>query len=241
MLPRREDHTVNQKYDGYIQPANQDVFEVLNSRLVRFMPDWTSKRVLDFGCNVGHLLKTAGDKLPHSNFVGVDIHKESIEIARGLMPNATWVHFNGYNPTFNPGGERDALPELDGKFDVIVVYGVFTHCCLTEIHKWLAYLRSILSPGGVIIFSIWENTSFAGYVRFLKTQFGVSVRLVPYGYNKYMYLLNRQELLFDSPDLPEEKYDWIETFYKRSFMLEEFPDAKVVGGLPSLHATYVIS
>ena len=54
MLKKLQRHTEfgNQKYRDYIQPANQDVFEIFNDRLSIIDPEWYTKEILDFGCNV---------------------------------------------------------------------------------------------------------------------------------------------------------------------------------------------
>ena len=106
MLKKIQRHTDlgNQLYRDYVQPANQDVFEVINDRLKHIDPQWYKKEILDFGCNIGHLLTTANGAISPLKYTGIDIHKKSLDIAKDLHPTATWIHYNGYNSTFNPTG-----------------------------------------------------------------------------------------------------------------------------------------
>lgn len=234
-------HTVNQKYRGYVQPQNQNVFSIIDSRLTQIMPDWTTKVILDFGCNVGHLLRTAGDRIPHENFHGVDINAGSIMIARHSFPNAHWSHYDGFNPTFNPTGQKTARPNISISPDVIIAYGVFTHSCFSDIQRWIGYFKTIIARGGVIVFSIWETEQFLGYLWFLYHSFGVRPPIKNFIHEKYFYLLNRDHVLTDQPTLPLNRYDWIETFYNRDFILNAVTGSRVLHGETSHHTVYAIT
>jgi len=238
MLEKIEHHRINQKYKGYIQPNNQDVFEVLNSRIASLVPDWTNKTILDFGCNVGHLLKTAGENIPHSNYYGVDIFQKSLDIAKERFPDAHWIHYNGYNSTFNPEGTKDAIFELPVNPDIIIAYGVFTHCTFPEIRKWINHFRTIVNPGGAIVFSIWEDWNFPGYLRFLKAAFNMEVNLTPECKNS-IYFVNRKETIIDQ-EIFDDECDWLETFYNKEYILKNIPNSQFLPGNYTHHPVYGI-
>lgn len=235
MLKKIESHYINQRYRDYVQPVNQDVFEVMNSRLPR---GWTKKRILDFGCNVGGLLATAEKKIPHENYVGVDVNEQALATARERYPNARWVHYNGYNPTFNPDGDRN-LSIDEGKFDVIIAYGVFTHCDFNEIVRKFNFFKSILQPKGVIAFSLWERPDFRRYQWFLKKAFKLDVSFRDVKFERSLYMVNRERLVIDQPDLDVSKCNWLETFYDRDHILQSLPGSKAAEGLYSHHTVFI--
>lgn len=235
-----EHHSFNQKYKGYVQPNNQNVYEVLNSRLKDLIPNWNRSNILDFGCNVGHLLLTAGDQIDHEKFYGVEIHKASIFIAKQKFPKANWIHYNGYNATFNPTGLKDAMFELPVQPDVIVAYGVFTHCDFNDVEKWMTVFQSMVKPGGWIVFSVWEDIDFQGYQAFLRKAFGMKTNFPTPEYERSMYFLNRKEMVLDSDALGVEHADWVEAFYKQSFLESKFPGLLRLEGAKSMHPVYAL-
>lgn len=233
-----EQHTFNQKYRQYIQPNNQDVFAVLNSRLQSLVPGWERELILDFGCNNGHLIGTSKGAIPGPNLYGVDIHKPSLFIARSKYPQANWVHYNGYNATFNPYGEIDADFTLPSKVKIGIAYGVFTHMDLTDIKLNIERVKRWIEPGGWLIFSAWEDTDYQGYLRFLWRSFKIKgPAQVPA--ERSLYLINRVRLLPDTDRLDVTDADWVETFYKRSFLTSEL-GAEFLPGLPTLHQVFGI-
>jgi SAM-dependent methyltransferase len=239
MLEKIEHHRVNQKYKGYIQPNNQDVFEILHKRIESLVPNCYDKTILDFGCNVGHLLKTAGNKISHKKYYGVDISQKSLDIAAERFPDANWIHYDGYNPTFNPDGKEDAIFELPIKPDIIIAYGVFTHCTFNETRKWIDYFRTILNTDGAIVFSIWEDTDFKPYLQFLNLAFGIKKNLDPIC-EKSIYFVNRDHVIIDQPDIDQKQCDWFESFFKRSHILDSIKDSRFLPGIYTHHQVYGI-
>jgi 2-polyprenyl-3-methyl-5-hydroxy-6-metoxy-1,4-benzoquinol methylase len=236
-----QQHRLNQKYKDYIQPKNQDIFDVIDRRLSRHVPNWYESKILDFGCNVGHLYSTSSGKILADNYVGVDVNLSSIEIAKKTFPDTNWIHYNRYNNTFNPTGTTDVDFEIPFKPKIITVIGVFTHMSFSEIKFWLDYLQSILDDNGFIIFSLWEDTHYYSYLGFLDRAFGINTKLVKPDFEKSIYLINRQELILDSETLPQKHFDWVETFYKRNYILEEFPNAKVLPDTTwAAHEVYIM-
>lgn len=233
----------NQKYIDYIQPANQDVFEIFNDRLSKIDPLWYTKEILDFGCNVGHLLTTSDGKINPKKYTGVDVHKKSLDIAKSLHPNATWIHYNGYNSTFNPDGNLEETFKLDKKPEIIIVYGVFTHCDFKEILRLLEILKSMLSDKGIIVFSAWEDIHFPGYLDFLKFCFNIDIKnkFVNKVFKKSLYLINREDVMIDENESGQKRLTWLETFYKREFILNSIPNVIFLDGTYSHHSLFLVN
>ncbi len=235
------EHSRNQIYADYIQPLNQNVFEVLNSRAKTLGFELGTKRILDFGCNVGHLLTTSKGQIAPANYVGVDINEQALALARTQHPSASWVHYNKYNNTFNPEGDRAAKIPVEGRFDVVVAYGVFTHFFWSEIEETIAALRRHLAPGGILLFSVWEDVDYYGYLGFLDRYLGINVQLSkPLSFEKGFVLANRERLLVDEEKPDSDAYRWIESFYRSDFITRTLPGARRLEGYPTKHPVYGI-
>lgn len=107
--------------------------------------DFAGKRVLDFGCGSGRILRPASQTDPAAEFWGCDIDEPSIAWLReNLSPPL--------NVVTNP--ERPPLPFDDEHFDLIWTFSVFTH--LTDTWSaWLAELHRLLKPDGVLVATVF--------------------------------------------------------------------------------------
>ncbi len=106
-------------------------------------PDWSfeGRRVLDFGCGAGRILRHFLAEAGSAEIWGSDIDRPSIE----------WLQANLCPPlhaTLND--EEPPLPFDDGCFDLVWAYSVFTH--LTESwSRWACELHRVLADGGLLI------------------------------------------------------------------------------------------
>ncbi len=117
-------------------------------------PDWSGRRVLDFGGNVGAFLEEAVGRVRPSLYWCVDVARAAIEEGRRRSPEAHWVFYDRYNPQFNPGGVAGLeLPDLGTRFDYILAYSVFTHTPDDETVELVRALRSMLTDDGVLAFT----------------------------------------------------------------------------------------
>jgi 2-polyprenyl-3-methyl-5-hydroxy-6-metoxy-1,4-benzoquinol methylase len=221
-------HEINQRYDEYLQPINQNTFHVLDSRIKKLDNNWTDKKILDFGCNIGNLYLTAQGKIKPENYVGIDVMKKSIDYATEKFPETNWIHYNRFNNTFNPLGENNLWFGLPFQPDIIVCYGVFTHMAFEDIKFYIDQLKKILKPGGILVFSIWEDTYYYSYLGFLDRVFGIDVGKVKPKCEKSIYLINRSELIIDQEGLEEKHYTWLETFYTREFFINNIAGVKLL-------------
>jgi SAM-dependent methyltransferase len=117
-------------------------------------PDWSGRRVLDFGGNTGTFLEEAAGRVRPSLYWCVDVARAAIEEGRRRTPEAHWVFYDRYNPQFNPGGvPRLELPDLGTRFDYVLAYSVFTHTPDDETVELVRALRSLLTDDGVLAFT----------------------------------------------------------------------------------------
>jgi 2-polyprenyl-3-methyl-5-hydroxy-6-metoxy-1,4-benzoquinol methylase len=103
-------------------------------RIAAARPFLEKGNLLDVGCRTGEL---ARDVDP-AKYVGVDQDEESIAIARRKFPAHRFLTL----------AEFSASPRAS-QFDQIVGLAVIEH--VDDPKEWLAWLRSLLKPGGQII------------------------------------------------------------------------------------------
>ena len=120
-------------------------------------PAWKASKILDFGGNIGGFLVGAGDSVNHDDYWCIDTNKTVVEQGRRNHPRAHFVHFDRYNPQYNPEGIRDLpIPYCGVKFDIIIAFSVFTHAHPVEMLELVSQLRSLLTSQGVLAFTFTD-------------------------------------------------------------------------------------
>jgi SAM-dependent methyltransferase len=107
--------------------------------------EWSfaGKRVLDFGCGSGKVMRHFLGEARDGELWGCDIDAPSID----------WINAELHPPLQAfANGEAPPLDVADGRFDLVWSVSVFTH--LTDHWAgWLAELHRVLAPGGLAIVS----------------------------------------------------------------------------------------
>lgn len=108
------------------------------------------KRILDFGCGVGRLMRHFVEEARGCEFWGCDIYHPSIEwVQRHLVPPFQAVATN----------ESPPLPFTHNYFDLVMALSVFTH--LTESWEaWLTELRRIMKPGAIALLTFHHKIAY---------------------------------------------------------------------------------
>jgi hypothetical protein len=116
--------------------------------------DWHGKNVLDFGGNVGNILRDPNCTIDHERYWCIDVVKESIAGGKTAFPNAHWIFYDRYCFFFNPRGAGNLkLPKIEEKFDYIVAYSVFTNTSRTDMFDLVRQLEDKLAAGGALAFT----------------------------------------------------------------------------------------
>ncbi len=116
--------------------------------------DWRGRRVLDFGGNVGNILRDPRSTIDPKNYWCLDVVPEAVEAGRERYPDAHWYFYDRRCFYFNPNGkERLPVPDFGTRFDYIVAYSVFPNTSRRDMVELVDQLRNLLVPGGVLAFT----------------------------------------------------------------------------------------
>ena len=125
------------------------------------------KSILDFGCGSGRVTRFFKPMAPDSRFFGCDIDRPAIE---WCSANLTEIGQFAVNPPEPPA------PYPDSNFDFIFVFSVFTHLPEGMQFSWLADLRRMLQPGGLLLATFhgsiyWDGVPVEHQAQFRKFGF----------------------------------------------------------------------
>ena len=129
------DHDNDNLLGTVSQPLSVQIFQ-------EYIKDKTL-RIIDVGCGTG-LVGVELEKGGFSNFDGIDISQEMIDIAKQ----------RGYSNLFI-GSLNDSLPCENNEYDAALCVGVFTHGHVGS--DRLDELVRIVKPGGIICFTVNEG------------------------------------------------------------------------------------
>ena len=103
------------------------------------------RAVLDFSCGCGRVIRHFNDHPQQLELHGCDVDEDAISWCRRNLTSLARFQRTGYEPP---------LPYPKGKFDTIYVISLFTHLDERLQFLWLAELRRVLAPRGLLIATI---------------------------------------------------------------------------------------
>jgi hypothetical protein len=213
---------------------------------------WGGKDVLDFGGNVGNILRDPNSTIDPSRYWCVDVVRDSVERGRQAYPEAHWVFYNRYCFFFNPRGEpRLPLPPLGQTFDYIVAYSVFTNTSRTDMLQQVGELEALLSDTGVLAFTFidpnycswpgrYEGNNFQWRLereQFLEREKGNVLDIEPEGLMRraegadWFMLVNGEDLYLETEEIKPyepERQRTCHVFYTEKYMRRLFPRATIL-------------
>ncbi len=214
--------------------------------------DWRGKYVLDFGGNIGNMLRDPDSTIDEDRYWCIDVVRESIESGKAVFPKARWVFYDRYCFFFNPQGiSQLQLPEIPQSFDYIVAYSVFTNTTRTDMLDLVNQLRSRLTGGGALAFTFidphycsWPGRYDGDNLRwrlereiFLEKEKGNTLDVDVDGLSKaahgapWFVLVNGADLYLET-DVTEtyepDQQRTYHTFYSVDYMKSLFPDATIL-------------
>ena len=124
--------------------------------------DWSGKNVLDFGGNIGNMLRDPNCTIDHERYWCIDVVEESIVNGKKAFPGSHWVFYDRYCFSFNPqGAENLELPRIEESFDYIVAYSVFTNTSRTDMLDLVKQLEDKLTGNGALAFTFIDPHYFS--------------------------------------------------------------------------------
>lgn len=179
----------------------------------RTLPDF--RRILDFGCGCGRVLRTLKSVAPGSALYGTDIDGEAI----GWLQK----HYGRFGE-FAVAPHRPPTAYADGMFDFVYGISVFTHLPEDMQYQWLEELRRITAPGAFLMMSTHgakhyetlppelraklEERGF--YYGDLGTNYGASIQLPDFyqtSFHKHDYIRREWGKYFDVVDIQTLRMD----------------------------------
>ena len=115
--------------------------------------------VLDLGCGSGRTAIPLAARFPTIEYTGIDVVQRLLDYAAGKCP----PHFKFICH------QEVTIPLPDGSIDIAVAFSLFTHLLHEETYCYLAELRRVLKPGGVLILSFLEFASARHWQTFMDT------------------------------------------------------------------------
>lgn len=214
--------------------------------------NWHGKNVLDFGGNVGNILRDPHSTIDHERYWCIDVVSESIAKGRKEFPAAHWVFYDRYCFFFNPDGTRELpLPKLNQDFDFVVAYSVFTNTPRTDMLQLVAELKDLLSANGALAFTFidphyhsWPDRDSRNNLVwrlereiFLEGEKGNTLDIDVNALNEraknanWFVLVNGADLYLETENVntyaPEEQRTY-HTFYTVDYMRSLFPGATIL-------------
>jgi SAM-dependent methyltransferase len=111
------------------------------------------RRLLDFGCGCGRILRWLDDLEPGVELHGCDIDGDAVAWVAANLP---WVRAVQNDPT-------PPLPYDDDYFDLVFNYSVFTHLPEDLQDQWLAELDRVTHPDGLLLLTVSGDHPYDGY------------------------------------------------------------------------------
>lgn len=144
----------------YLESGKQHVARMLEILAASGFSLEQSRRILDFGCSAGRMIRWLAPYAEEREIWGVDIASKPIHWA---TQHCSPPFFFATNTTLPP------LPFESGTFDLIYCGSVFTHIAdLAEI--WLLELKRLLKPGGFLYATVHDKHT----IDLLLTQFSTT-------------------------------------------------------------------
>ena len=126
--------------------------------------------VLDVGCGVRFTQAIVNRGIPIKSYTGIEVSAPIVDfLTREVSAHDSrfrYVHWNVANTMYNLEGE--ALSEHAGlpvaeRFDLIVLYSVFTHLSDQDARALLTILRRHVRPAGKLFFSAFVDDGIDGF------------------------------------------------------------------------------
>jgi len=122
---------------------------------------FSDKRLLDWGCGPGRVVRHLPAFLPFAKIYGADYNTSTIAWCNQHIGGVEFV-LNTLHPPMPFDGDY---------FDIAYALSVFTHLSEDSHHEWVNELHRILKPGGVFLFTTQGSAFLSKMVKHEREQF----------------------------------------------------------------------
>jgi SAM-dependent methyltransferase len=124
--------------------------------------------ILDVGCGVRFTQAILNRDIPIGTYTGIEVYKPLIDFLQAEVhdPRFTFAWWDAHNDQYNAVGQPmssfDALP-VEGKFDIIWLFSVFTHLVPDDSRTLLKLLRKYVRDDGALVFTAFIRDDVESY------------------------------------------------------------------------------
>jgi SAM-dependent methyltransferase len=140
-------------YWTIVGPKSKELYDKASKHKKESLVNWGLKpnsSLLDIGCGTGLLLRNLENYfVSPNNYVGMDLAQEAIDYCKQHFPQ-----FQFYKNSIS------GVPNINKKFDIIVLFSVFTHIYPNEMESMLKQLKSFLKPNGFIVSDVHLSSAY---------------------------------------------------------------------------------
>jgi SAM-dependent methyltransferase len=112
------------------------------------------KRILDFPCGHGRVLRYLRARYPNAEITACDLNRDGVDFCEATF---------GAIPVYSDN-DPSVIPLPKDTFDLIWVGSLLTHFDHARWTQFLTFFRSLLKPGGMLVFSTHGRYTFARMV-----------------------------------------------------------------------------
>lgn len=208
---------------------------------------WRGKDVLDFGGNIGNMLRDPNSTIDIERYWCLDVDNEAIANGRRSFPQAHWVWYNRNCFFFNPSGlPHVKLPEFPQRFDYIVAYSVFPNTLATDMMDLVSQLLGLLKKDGKLAFTFidphyrpwpdrYDGDNLLYRLEKIRVEENPNIDIASTAKRaqtaKWCVLVNGKDLYVETDNIePCEPQHQISCymFYTVDYMKELFPQARIL-------------
>jgi SAM-dependent methyltransferase len=129
-------------YWGY-WTSGQALADYYGEIVSAYLPDLPVS-VCDWGCGPARVARHLASRTDvFGEVIGLDYNEKSID----------WCQSNIHGAQFRRNQLEPPMPLPDGAVDFLTAFSVFTHLSEQRLSDWLAEMKRVVRPGGVILFT----------------------------------------------------------------------------------------